>query len=157
MLSRIMWMLIAGLALVAGMAVQDGDRFFSWGDDAKISSRTEHKIDVSVDRVVDRAIDRMRITDPSGQELDASPEAKRALADAVSRLVEAEASLAVLRIRDRNSPELPAARARRDHARAEVDTLKDAIRQQQQAPTREQIRQEVRDDIRDTVRDAVRN
>ena len=88
---------------------------------------------------------------------------ERDLAEAVGRLVKAEADLAVLRIGDADRPELHATRARRDHARGEVDRLKAEIKQQEQLENvqrnavRDQVRQEIREEVRDTVRDAVRN
>ena len=70
---------------------------------------------------------------PRRTQIDVPPESKRDFADAVGRLVKAEADLCVLRVRDGNRQERAAARARRDHARAEVETLKDAIEQHEKA------------------------
>jgi len=155
MASRIFWILIAGVSLVTGMVIQDGGKIFGWTHDSDISSR----IDRRVDQAVDRSVRKMQVIDSRGREIDVPEESKRALADAVGRLVKAEADYAVLRIRDGDPEKMGAAKARRDHARVEVDQLKDIIKQHEQGrdAVREQIRHDVREDIRETVRDAVRN
>lgn len=159
MAGRIFWIGVAGAALVTGMVVQDGDEMFGWGHDNEVSTRIDRRIDRSVDRAVDRSVAKMQITDSDGREIDVPAESKQAFADAVGRLVKAEADYAVLRIRDGNRQERAAARARRDHARTEVETLKDAIESQEQGrdEVREQIRRNVRDNVRETVREAVRS
>jgi hypothetical protein len=166
MLSRIFWVAAAGLALVAGMVVQDGGWMFGWDDrtiDASIDRTVDRTVDRAVDRTIDRSVDRIQVVGADGNELPVSAQTKRQLAEAVARLVKAEADLAVLRIGDADTAELHATRARRDHARGEIDRLKGEVRQQEQLESvqrealREQIRREVRDDIRATVRDAVRN
>lgn len=162
MLSRIFWVGIAGLALVAGIAIQDGGSFFGWDDDVRVASHTDRKIDSRIDRAVDRAVDRsvdgMQVVGPNGREIAVSREAKRALIDAVGRLVKAEAELATLRISDGSEPEMKAATAIRDQARADVDRMKAQIEDQEMATNVERdVRQQIREDIRDTVRDAVRN
>jgi hypothetical protein len=166
MLSRIFWVGIAGFALVAGMVLQDGGSIFSWGDrsiDASIDRTVDRSVDRAVDRAVDRSVDHLQVVGPDGDQIAVSPQTKRDLAEAVGRLVKAEADLAVLRIGDADTPELHATRARRDHARGEVDRLKAEIKQQEQLEAvqrnavRDQVRQEIREEVRDTVRDAVRN
>ena len=175
MLSRIFWVGIAGLALVAGILIQDGDSMFRWGDhdrgidasidravdrsvDRAVDGRVDGAIDRTVDRVVDRSIDGMQVVGPNGREIEVSREAKRALVEAVGRLVKAEAGLAALRIADGSAQEMKAAAAVRDHARADVERMKVQIRDQEMAASVERdVRQEIREDIRDTVRDAVRN
>jgi hypothetical protein len=164
MASRIFWVLISGLALVTGMVLQDGGRIFSWADDrTDISARTERAIEAGVERAVEGSLDSMQVVGSDGRRIDVAPETKRALADAVGRLVKAEAELAVLGIRDASDQEIQAASVVRDKARVEVETLKAQIEQQEQLSggdrdvVREQIRTRIRDDIRETVRDAVRN
>jgi len=159
MAGRIFWIGVAGVALVTGMVVQDGDEMFGWGHDDEVSTRIDRRIDRSVDRAVDRSVARIQIKDSDGREIDVPAESKQAFADAIGRLVKAEADYAVLRVRDGNREERAVARARRDHARAEVETLKDAIKQHEKGrhEVREQIRRGVRDDVRETVRDAVRS
>ena len=164
MASRIFWVFIAGLALVTGMVLQDGDRIFSWADDeAGISARTERAIDANVDRVVDRSVYRMKVVGSDGEEIDVSSETKRAMAEAVGRLVKAEANLALLGIRDADADDIAAASVSRDQARTEVETLKAEIERQRQLSrteseaVSEQIQRQVRDDVRDAVRDAVKN
>jgi hypothetical protein len=159
MLSRIFWVGIAGFALIAGMAVQDGD-VFSWGDD-DVSARAERSIEDRVDRAIDRSFDKMEVVGSDGEEVDVPAETKRALAAAVGKLVKAETDFAMARIGEDNEEEMQAASARREEARAEINRLKAEIEQlERTAPSdgdalREQIRREVREDIRDSVRDSV--
>lgn len=160
MLSRILWVGVAGAALVAGMVLQDGDRMFSWADDQTgISAKTERMIEARVERAVDRSIDRMEVEGTDGRRVDVSPETKRALVDAIGRLVKAEADLQILKVRDGSDEALQAAEASRDQARAEVETLKGQIEQQKgtSEQVREQIRADIREDVRATVRDAVKD
>ena len=161
MLSRLFWVGIAGVALVAGIMIQDGGPF-SWGHDRGIDASIDRAVDRSVDRTVDRTIDRsidgMQVVGANGREITVSREAKRALVEAVGRLVKAEAGLAALRIADGSAQEMQAATAIRDHARADVDRMKAQIQDQETAARVEtDVRQQIREDIRDTVRDAVRN
>ena len=164
MLSRIMWISVAGIALLVGMALQDGAKIFSWADDhADISAKTEQAVTESVDRAVASSFDQMTITGPDGEEIDVPPETKRALGEAVGRLVKAETSLAMLRVGDATAEERQAAEARRAQARADVDRLKGEIKRHDHAAVleseaiTEQVRREVREDIRAEIRDAARN
>jgi hypothetical protein len=161
MLSRIFWVGIAGIALVAGMALQDGGWLF---DSVERELGVEQAIDRSVDRTVDRAVDgsvhRLQVVGSDGRQVDVSPETKRALAEAVGGLVKAEADLAVLRVRGGgDSPELQAANARRAHARAEVDRLKAEVKAQEQLASveRDALRDQIRREVRDEIREATRN
>ena len=168
MLSRIFWIGIAGAALVIGMVVQDGDGFL-WGhDDATIDARIDRIVDGSaidsgIDRAVDRSVDSMQVVGSDGREIDVPAEAKQAMAEAVGRLLKAEAALAVLRIRDGSAEERVAAEAARDHARSDVDRLKMQIKRLEQAQgvdqqaLREQIQRQVRDEVRASIREAARN
>lgn len=159
--SRIFWILLAGGALVAGIALQDGDEIFGWGEhDARVAVRTERTVESRVERAVERGTERMRIVDAGGHKVEVSEDAKRALAGAVGRLVEAEVALAVLDVRDAKAAELAAAQARQAHARAEVDRLKEQIATEQnaardRAAVREQIQREVGDDVRASIREAI--
>lgn len=176
MLSRIFWVGIAGIALVTGMILQDGDRMFSWGHD--VDRQVDRSVDTDVDRVVDtvkdnvdRAIDgsfdQMQVTDGEGNEIAVPAETKRALGAAVGNLVKAEADLAILKVRDGSAEEMRAANARRAEARAEVDRLKAEIKGEGPAARAEQdalaaqierdVRDDVRTQIREEIRDAVRN
>ena len=162
MASRILWVLLAGGALVAGIALQDGDAIFGWGDhDARVATSTERTVESRVERAVERGAERMQVVDARGNEVVVSDEAKRALAGAVGRLVEAEVAHAVLGVRDASPGELAAANARRVAARAEVDRLKAQMAAEQgavsDAAVRAQIQREVREDIRASIRDAVGN
>jgi regulator of protease activity HflC (stomatin/prohibitin superfamily) len=164
MLSRIFWIGIAGIALIAGMALQDGDGIFSWGDHrTDISAKTEQAIAASVDRAVEGSVDKMEITGSDGEEIDVPPETKRALAEAVGRLVKAETALAMVRVREASTEERQEAEARRAQARADVDRLKAEIKRIDQSAKLEneaisdEVKREIREDIRAEVRDAVGN
>ena len=162
MLSRILWILAAGIALVAGMLVQDR-WIFGWTDQPDVSAKTEQAVEARVERAIDRSFDKMQVVGPDGSEIDVPGQTKRALAEAVGRLVKAETELAVLRISDGRDEEMQAARARSEQARADVDRLKTEIKRLEKGANREndalreQIRQEIREDIRASVRDSVRS
>jgi len=76
------------------------------------------------------------------------------MADAVGRLVKAEADHAVLRIGDASEAQMQAVNARRIQARAEVERLKTEIRRQDEAAPADgdAIREEIRREIREAVR-----
>ena len=161
MLSRIFWISVAGFALIAGIAVQDGD-FLSWDDHDEVSARSERSIEERVDRAIDRSFDKMQVEGPDGREVDVPAETKRALAAAVGELVKAEADFAMARVGEDDEEEMQAASARRDRARAEINRLKAEIKKLEQTARtddsnalRDQIRREVREDIRESVRDSV--
>jgi len=128
MLSRIFWIGVAGIALIAGIAVQDGDRMFSWGDHDDKSAQRERSIEAKVDRAIESSFDKMQVVDADGQEIDVPAKTKRAMADAVGRLVKAEADLAMARVGEDDEKELQAASARRDQARADIARLKAEIK-----------------------------
>lgn len=161
MLSRIFWIGVAGIALIAGIAVQDGDSILSWGDRHDMSVQRDRSIDAKVDRAIDRSFDRMHVVGSDGQEVEVPAQTKRAMADAVGRLVKAEADLAMARIGEDDRQALQAAQDSRTQARADIDRLKAEIRDFERAAQtendalREQIRQEIREDVRQSVRDAV--
>jgi hypothetical protein len=158
MLSRIFWIALAGFALIGGMVLQDG---IGWDDDHDISMKAERTIEEKVDRAVDRSFDKMEVMGSDGREVEIPPEAKRAMADAVGRLVKAETDLAIARVGDGSDAAIKAARANREKARADVDRLKDQFEKLDEAASsdnavlREQIRREIRQDIRASVRDSV--
>ena len=159
MLSRIFWIGIAGIALVGGMIMQGGGGIFSWGDEADHKRSVAHRIETRVDAAIDHSFDKMQVIGSDGEKIDVSPETKRELAGAVGRLVKAETDLALLSVRDSSDEDIKAAQARRDRAKADVETLKDRIEQQTEVADDQAdlIRQQIRADVRDTVRDAVRN
>ncbi len=163
MASRIFWILVSGFAIITGMVLQDGDRIFGLIDDTSVSVKTERAIESRVERAVERSVDHMQVVGPDGREIDVAPETKRALGDAVGRLVKAEADVVILKVHDGSSEEVQAASERRDQARAEVETLKAQIEKEDRASERErgvggeQIQREVREDVRTAIRDAVSN
>ena len=159
MLSRIFWIGIAGVALIAGMILQDGNGILSWGDDSDRSQSVVERIEARVDHSIDRSFDKMTVVSSDGEEIDVPVETKRALADAVSRLVKAETDLALLRVRDGSDQEIAAADVRRDQARADLERLKDQINREKRLTEdgRDELRDQIRDDVRETVRAAVKN
>ena len=162
MASRIFWVALAGIALITGMMLHGG-LTFGRGDQGGISARTERAIEARVERAVERSVDAVPVVRVDGQKIEDLAETRRALGEAVRRLVKAEAQLAVLGIRDAKDEEIQAAYIRRDQARTEVETQKAQFEQQkdaseaERAAIREEIRREIRDDVRDTVRDIVGN
>ena len=165
MLGRILWIGVAGVAIVAGIAFQDGDRFFGWHDEAREHrwSGEERETDSRIDRVIDRSFEKMEVTGSDGEEVEVSAETRRELADAVSRLVRAEADLAMLRIGDGSEKEIKAARDRIADARSDIDRVKVQIKSAEGSAKAEhdalaeEIRREVREDVRESIREAVRN
>ena len=159
MLSRIFWIGLAGIALLAGMAWQGDHRIFSWDDGSDHRGSLEQRIEAGVDRAIDRSFDHMDVVDSDGKEIDVPPETKRAMGEAVGRLVKAETDLAMLRLRDGSDKDMDAAKARRDQAKADIDRLKDQIeaRKQLTEDSRDALREQIRADVRETVREAVRN
>jgi hypothetical protein len=163
MLSRLFWIGLAGLALIGGMILQDGGGIFSWGDHQEVSAKAERAIEERVEHAIDRSFDKMQVTGSDGREIEVPAEAKRAMADAVGRLVKAEANLAIARAGDSSDEEIAVVRTQRDKARAEVDRLEAQIRGYDRAASsetdalREQIRREIREDIRATVRESVQS
>ena len=159
MLSRIFWVGLAGIAMITGMALQDGDWIFGSDRERHISARTERAIERSVERAVDGSFEGMQVVGSDGREIDVPRETKRAMAEAVGRLIKSETDLAMLKIGDESAEELRAATARRDQARADVDRLKAEIDGQGEAARLEQdaVREQIREEIRESVRDAVRN
>ena len=162
MLSRIFSISVAGIALIAGIALQDGSRIISWDHDEP-STQRERSIDERVDGAIDRSFDKMQVTGADGEEIDVPAKTKRAMAEAVGRLVKAEADLAMARIGEDDAQAMKAAGARRNQARADIDRLKAEIKdferaaQSENEALREQIRSEIRAEVRDSVRDAVGN
>ena len=157
MASRIFWVLLAGIALVTGMAVQDRNWFFSSDDER--SEKAERTLEARVERSVERSLEGIDEVRSDGTAI--SPQARHALGEAARKLALAEADLAVLRARDASSEEIRAADVRRDDARAEVDRLKAEIARQERVPAdrdavREEVRREIRENVRDTIREAIR-
>mgnify|MGYP003578047865 CR=1 FL=1 len=162
MLSRILWISAAGIALIAGVALQDGNWLFGWDDRHQMSEK-ERVEDSRIDRAIDRSFDKMQVTGSDGQDIDVPVETKRELANAVSRLVKAEADLALLRIGDGSDKEIEEAEDRIDDARADIERAKAQIKNVERAATvehdtlREEIQREIREDVRAAVREAARN
>ena len=157
MLSRIMWIGIAVIAIVAGIAFQDGRSMFDWHDKAH-SLKSEHA-ESRIDRAIDRSFEKMEVIGGDGKEVEVSAETKRELANAVSRLVKAEADLAMLRIGDGSDEEIAAARAEIADARGDIDRVKVRIKSAEGAAKAEHdaLAEEIRRDVRESIRESVRN
>ncbi|HWI76007.1 MAG TPA: hypothetical protein VNS53_02850 [Sphingomicrobium sp.] len=159
MASRLFWIFLTGVAIVAGLAVQQRDLLFGWDSGAA----TDRGIEARIDRSIDRSFDRIQVMGSDGKSIDVAPETKRALGDAVGRLVSAETQLALVKLRHSDDAEIRQAISSRDAERAEVDRLKDQIDREKQLSdgdrdvVRDQIQQRIRDDIRESIRSAVRN
>ena len=154
MLSRIFWIMMVGIALVAGAATQ-GNLLFGWGDD---EPATEKAIEARVERSVEGRLARMEVVGEDGRTIPVSPHTKEQLGKAVSRLVSAEGQLALARVTDDGEPALAEAEARRDAARADVERLKAEIDREKQLSRaeRDALRTRIREDVRQSVRDAIR-
>lgn len=154
MLSRIFWILMVVMALVAGAAMQ-GNLFFGWGDDEKVS---EKAVEERIERAVEGGAPRIDVVGKDGRTVDVSRQTKEQLGEAVKRLVAAETALALARIRNDGDSALAGARARRDSARADVERLKAEIDREEKLSRadRDAIRARIREDVRQSVREAVR-
>lgn len=158
MLSRIFWVVLAGVALVAGAATQ-GNLLFDWGGDRE----TEAAVEARVERAVEERLSKMDVVDADGDAIEVRAETKRELGHAVRRLVSAEAELALASVTDGGESALDETRARRDAARADIERLKGEIDREEQLSDRDrermqrEIQQQVRSSVRETVRAAVRN
>jgi hypothetical protein len=141
------------------MAWQGSHGIISWGDDSDHGRSIEQKIEARVDRAIDRSFDHMDVVDSDGKEIDVPPETKRAMGEAVGRLVKAETDRAMLRLRDGSAKDIAEAEARRDQAKADIERLKDQIEARKQLTEggRDALREQIRADVRETVREAVRN
>jgi hypothetical protein len=158
MAGRFAYFLIAGGAIVGGMALQGDLNFGSHDGDVEIAqallSGNDRDIDRKVDRIVDRETHKMTIRHDGDDRSDGlDPSAKRALSAAVAELVRAEGSLITAKLDD----DMPAAaikqaEERRDAARQAVERLS------ADAKTETRVnRDALRENIRETVRDAVRS
>lgn len=163
MLSRIFWVGLAGLALVTGMVLQNGDEMLAWTGYHDMSASAEQAAERKLDRALDRSFDQMEVHGADGKEIDVSAETKRAMANAVGELIKAETALALAKIGEEEPGATTAAEARRTRARAEVERLKAEIERQdgvgevEQQRIRDEIRTEIQENVRTTVREAVRN
>jgi hypothetical protein len=153
MLSRLFWIGLTGIALIAGIAWHSGHSPMTWEENA------ERTVDQRVETAIDRGVAKMEVTGADGEAIEVPPEDKKALADAIGRLVKAETELAILRVRDGSEKEIAAADSRRDQAKDDVEAIKDRIEGQKQLADnrRHELRDQIRDDVRKSVREAVRN
>lgn len=162
MLSRLLWIGIAGAALIAGMALQDGHSMFGWSHKSHFSAKAERSVDAQVERAIEGSFDKMQVVGSDGREVDVPSETKHALARALGQLVKAEADMAIARIGNDDEAALREAGARHDQARREVKRLKAEIKgyertaQGENGSLRGRIRREIHEEVRDTVPEATR-
>ena len=152
--SRVMWVLLAGAALVTGMVVQDGGHIFSWTHDTDRSA----KIEAEVSRAVDSAWDDSDVVTIDGREYPVTEAQKDAMARAIGQLVKTEANLAAVKISG-SDDEVKAATDDRDKARTQMEQIKAEMIAQKEAArsSRDDARKQIRDDVRESIREAVRN
>jgi hypothetical protein len=160
MASRMFWIFLVVVALVAGTLFQGRDLIFGLAGDAAVEARIDRAVEGRVERAVESSFERMHVVGSDGRTIDVALRTKRELGDAVRRLASAEVELAMIRGSDEAAAR--GAQSRRDAARADVERLKNEIEQQDGRSAadrdliRQQIQQEVRSSIRETVRTAVR-
>lgn len=159
-MSRIFWILMVVLALVAGTLFQARDLVFAWAGDTAVEARVEQAIETRVEDAVESSVERMQIIDSDGRAIEVAPQTKRDLGDAVRRLAGAEAELALMRVRGNDdAAALREARSRRDAAKSDVERLQAEIERQDElsAPDRDAVRQQIQQDVRSSIRETVRS
>lgn len=159
-MSRIFWILMVVLALVAGTLFQARDFVFAWAGDTAVEARVEQAIETRVEDAVESSVERMQIIDSDGRAIEVAPQTKRDLGDAVRRLAGAEAELALMRVRGNDdAAALREARSRRDAAKSDVERLQAEIERQDElsAPDRDAVRQQIQQDVRSSIRETVRS
>ena len=150
MAGRLAWILAGGAAIVGGMAIQDGNMFSFGPDDRQIDREIDEAVSEARAEREDGRAARIVVPGEGGEEA-----AVRAMTEAVSDLVRAEAALAAVQIGSGEDPaEVARARAERDRARVEVDRLKALLQAQDGS---EEARRAIREQVRSEVREAVRN
>ena len=156
MLSRILWAGAAGLALLTGMMLQNGARFFTWGHKSEVTRSTEQRLEARIEKTIDRAFDKTDVVTVDGRQIHVSRAQKDAMADAIGRLSKAEAQLVQAKIRNAAPEELAAAQSERDQAKTEVIQMESgmSLDGDAQQATRDAIRERIQAEIRDSVRDA---
>lgn len=158
MASRIFWIFLAGLALIAGIATQERNWLLGWTADAGIERSTDAAIEARVEQAIESRFDGTPVVISQGRTVDVTPQTSRELGEAVRRLVAAETELALMRVGDSGEAAAAGARSRRDAARAEVDRLKAEIERHEglSQPDRDRIRQQVQEGVRSSVRETIR-
>ena len=159
-MSRIFWILMVVVALVAGTLFQARDFVFAWAGDTAVEARVEQAIETRVADTVESSVERMQVVDSDGRAIEVAPQTKRDLGDAVRRLAGAEAELALMRVRGSDdAAAVQDARSRRDAAKADVERLKAEIERQDELspPDRHAVRQQIKEDVRSSIRETVRS
>ena len=160
MAGRIAYFLIAGAAIVGGMALQGDINFNDEHSGDRIARAVTEDGDVAIDRKVDRAVDRRidgRVDRRVDRKVDREtvtrdPATRHALSEAVGELVRAEGSLISLKLDDQIPPSvIKQAEQRRDFAKEAVERLADDAR----TGSRDE-RDAIRENLRDVIREAVR-
>lgn len=162
MAGRIVWIGIAGAALVTGMVVQGdvdiGSELGDHGDDVRVerSVRVDRDLNRRIDRIIDRATRGIDSRGADDKPIEENPVIRRQMAGAIAEYLRAEVSLATAKSDDKlPKAALDQAEQRRDAARLAVDRLADEAKAVSR-DDRDEIRENLRDEVRDAVRDAVR-
>ena len=162
MASRMFWIIMVAVALVAGTLFQGRSLFFGWADDSSVERRVERAVEAPVQAAVESEIAKLHVVNADGRPVKLTEQTKRELGEAMRRFAAAEARLAMVRVADSNQAAAAEARSRRDAAKAELERLQAEIeRQEAQYATdrdlaRQQVQQEIRSSVRETVRAATR-
>lgn len=160
MAGRIAWILAGGAAVVGGMMMQDRV-MFGWDDEPRAERQRDAKMEARVDvgsivnEVIDDQTDRLTVVGKDGAAIDATPQLKKQMAQAVAELVKAEAALAVADFRDQPRDQIRAARDRRDLAERRVDQLARQLKDREQRETVGDRKHEIRDRVRSEIRDSL--
>ena len=138
MLSRILWIGLAVVALIAGLAYQN--RFLIGFDH-------------------DRIADHVGVVAADGRKIEVPRETKQAMAAAVRSFVSAKTELALLRARDADPQDIRAAEQRSEAARARIEKVKADIDRQRDLPQgdRDALRALIQHEVHQSVRDAASN
>ena len=154
MLSRLLWIGFAVLALVGGILFQN--RMFFTGAHHEDKDQA---IEARVGSVIDSKIaDRMTVVSAEGRSIDIPRETKQAMAAAIHSYISARAELALLRARNAQPQDIQAAQQRSDTAHAQIERVKAQIDEQRQLSERDRdaLRSHIQNEVRQAVRDTVR-
>lgn len=152
MAGRFAYFLIAGGALVAGMAVQGDLNFGSDRDALRISRVGGHEEARRIERHTDRLVDRTTERITEREAIRNEQVVQRQMADAIAELVRAESSLIAARLdEDLPASAIKQSEARRNAARDRVERLSNEVE-----GTSDADRDAIRENIRQSIRDAVR-
>ena len=151
MLSRILWIGLAVLALVGGIIYQSGAIHALRHSDGSHGHLIASVVESGV-------ADHMTVINANGEKVDLPREQKQELASALGEFAAAKADLALLRARNADANEIAAAEQRSERARAQVHKVRDQIHgvEDRGAVDRDALRTNAQDSVRQAVRDSIR-